>query len=280
MWKDDRDEIDDLWCGFLNKSDRYPCKCPICKKRDAHICVHRYQGKKGTAWMWCSECRHCTHGTMFIPGWWEDDDFIDIYRTASHPDYLETQKIAIDSYVNRVLDNTKNFIKGDVDAGHCNAFIRISKKDLQEAGLRDSNFTFEGRLSVLAGSDIDSPRQAYDENPIADDQAILHIGVILDQFLDWSPPFKYITLGRENMMKAKENNDMEAFHVQEKILRSHIVIRFLGKICELNRFSIYIFENDGRIDQRIEYTKDMDIFSLVIDILGYDTPQNVEIYRK
>ena len=82
------------------------------------------------------------------------------------------------------------------------------------------------------------------------------------------------------MMKAKENNDMEAFHVQEKILRSHIVIRFLGKICELNRFSIYIFENDGRIEQRIEYTKDMDIFSLVIDILGYDTPQNVEIYRK
>ncbi len=40
-----------------------------------------------------------------IPEWWKNDDFIDIYKTVSHPDFLEMQKTAIDSYVNKVLDN-------------------------------------------------------------------------------------------------------------------------------------------------------------------------------
>ena len=64
------------------------------------------------------------------------------------------------------------------------------------------------------------------------------------------------------------------------MLKSHGVIRFLRKICELERFSIYIFEDDEVIDQRIEYTEGMDIFPLVMRALDYDARQNVEIYRR
>lgn len=107
MWKDDMDEMDRLWHGFLDKTERFPCKCPVCGKLNAHIYVHRYRGQKGSVWMWCSECHHCSHGTVMIPEWWKNDDFIDIYKTASHLDFLEMQKTAIDSYVNKVLDNLK-----------------------------------------------------------------------------------------------------------------------------------------------------------------------------
>lgn len=48
-------------------------------------------------------------------------------------------------------------------------------------------------------------------------------------------------------------------------------MRFQRKIYELDRHSIYIFEDDKVIDQRIEYTEDMDIFSLVIHALNYET---------
>ena len=107
MWKDDNSKIQQLWEQFLNKTDRYPCNCPICERKSAHIYMHRQQGKKGAAWMWCSECCHCCHGTMMIPEWWDDDTFIDVYKTASHPDYLETQKVEIDCYVNKVLDDMR-----------------------------------------------------------------------------------------------------------------------------------------------------------------------------
>ena len=83
-----------------------------------------------------------------------------------------------------------------------------------------------------------------------------------------------------NMKEALKQNDMESFHEQEEMLKSSYVIRFLRKICELDRFSIYIFEDDEVIDQRVEYTEDMDIFPLVIRALDYDAPQNVEIYRR
>lgn len=93
----------------------------------------------------------------------------------------------------------------------------------------------------------------------------------MDRVLDWWPPFQDIISGMANMEEAQKENDMEALHEQEEILRSHIVIRFLEKICELDRFSIYIFEDDGCIDQRIKYTKDIDIYSLVIRAMNYYT---------
>lgn len=106
MWKDDNDDIEKLWHQFINKSNRYPCVCPICGKISAHVYLHRYKKDKGSAWMWCSECKNCSHGTMTIPQWWCDDNFIDLAKTASHPDYLESEKEAIDNYVNESLDNT------------------------------------------------------------------------------------------------------------------------------------------------------------------------------
>lgn len=106
MWKDNNDNIEKLWYGFLNKSNRYPCVCPICRKVAAHVYLHRYKECKGTVWMWCSKCKNCSHGTVAIPDWWVDDTFVELNKTSSHPDYLETLKEKIDSYVNFLFDKS------------------------------------------------------------------------------------------------------------------------------------------------------------------------------
>lgn len=103
MWKDDNDNIQKIWHRFIMKSDKYPCICPICGIQSAHIYLHRYKDNKGSAWMWFSECKNCSHGTVIISKWWCDDDFIDLAETASHPDYLESKKEFIDRYVNKIL---------------------------------------------------------------------------------------------------------------------------------------------------------------------------------
>ena len=105
MWKDDNDSIEKLWYQFIAKSSRYPSVCPICGKKSAHIYLHRFKDNKGSVWIWCSECKNCSHGTMVIPKWWCDDDFIDLTKTASHPDYLENEKKWIDNYVNEILNS-------------------------------------------------------------------------------------------------------------------------------------------------------------------------------
>lgn len=105
MWRDDNDKIEKLWNHFITKAERYPCICPICGRTSAHVYLHRYRGDKGSAWMWCSACKNCSHGTVAIPKWWSDDDFIDLGKTASHPDYLECEKTFIDNYVNNILNN-------------------------------------------------------------------------------------------------------------------------------------------------------------------------------
>lgn len=73
---------------------------------------------------------------------------------------------------------------------------------------------------------------------------------------------------------------MEAFHEQEEILESNDVIRFLRKVYELDRFFIYLFDEDGLIKQRIKYIKDMDIFPLITRALDYEAPQDIEIYTR
>ncbi len=109
MWKDDNDKIEKLWKRFLKKIDRYPCICPICEKMSAHVYLHRYKKNKGSVWIWCSECKNCTHGTIIVPEWWHDDNLIDLSKTTSHPDYLENKKKVIDIYVNKILDNYETF---------------------------------------------------------------------------------------------------------------------------------------------------------------------------
>jgi len=103
MWKDDNDNIEKLWNIFLARADEFPSVCPICQGKSAHIYLHRYRESKGIVWMWCSKCRNSSHGTISIPEWWVDDTFVELNKTTSHPDYLETMKDKIDSYVNSIL---------------------------------------------------------------------------------------------------------------------------------------------------------------------------------
>lgn len=158
-------------------------------------------------------------------------------------------------------------------------FFKASKSELKKIGFQGQNFYFEGRLHIRV-CDLDTPPVSYEEEPIAEDQVTLHIYHVKNRFLDWEPALNDILSGMLNMERAQEENDIETLHEQEEILRSNIVIRFLEKICELDSFSIYIFEDDGLIQQRVRYTKDMDILQLVVRAIDYDTHQDIEIYSR
>lgn len=80
-------------------------------------------------------------------------------------------------------------------------------------------------------------------------------------------------------MALKSNNYEEAEEWNEK-LKADPVIKFLEKVCSLDKFSIYLFEEDGLISQRTEYTKDESILDLLSRLINFDNPQGLEIYSK
>lgn len=61
-------------------------------------------------------------------------------------------------------------------------------------------------------------------------------------------------------------------------LKSNDIIRMLEKICQLEKFSIIIFEDDEIVGQRIEYTDGRDICSLICLALNWESPKNIEIF--
>jgi len=65
---------------------------------------------------------------------------------------------------------------------------------------------------------------------------------------------------------------------QTENLKSNNIIKMLQKICQLDKFSIYIFEDDEIIKQQIEYTKEKDILLLVSEALKWESPQNIKIF--
>ena len=62
-------------------------------------------------------------------------------------------------------------------------------------------------------------------------------------------------------------------------LKSNNIIRMLQKICQLDKFSICFFEDDEIIERQIEYTNERNIVQLVVDVLNWESPQNIEIYK-
>lgn len=65
---------------------------------------------------------------------------------------------------------------------------------------------------------------------------------------------------------------------QTEKLKSNNIIKLLQKICKLNKFIIYIFEDDEIIEQQIEYTHKTNIFLLVDEALKWESPQNIKIF--
>lgn len=65
---------------------------------------------------------------------------------------------------------------------------------------------------------------------------------------------------------------------QTEKLESNNIMKLLQKICRLDKFIIYIFEDDEIIRQQIEYTHKDNILLLISTALKWDSPQNIKIF--
>ncbi len=79
-------------------------KCPACGAAQAHFLLHKANeaSGKGTAWIWCDECKSYSHFSYFVPGWWENPDFIDVKKLDSGVEYPHSIESEIDEWI-RVL---------------------------------------------------------------------------------------------------------------------------------------------------------------------------------
>ena len=117
MWNDN-DQI----IGILDKANKgetqFPCQCPVCRNRSAHIYIHRHNDRHCGIWTWCSECGASSHLSGKAPTWWVNPDFVDADRLCSDPSYLNEISDRIDTWVNSLLptentDVTTQFVMED-----------------------------------------------------------------------------------------------------------------------------------------------------------------------
>lgn len=103
MWIDN-DEILKLLDSAKLLSRKYPCRCPVCRKKTAHIFLQRFEESTiGGGWVWCSSCKNYSHCSYYVPDWWENIPTVDEERLESEPDYLEEKKDEIDAHVLQVV---------------------------------------------------------------------------------------------------------------------------------------------------------------------------------
>lgn len=67
---------------------------------------------------------------------------------------------------------------------------------------------------------------------------------------------------------------------QKESLITNNIMMMLQKVCSLDKFSIYIFEDDGIIEQQVNGTGEKNIFLLVSEALNWESPKNVKIFRR
>lgn len=100
-WSND-DKLFDLYESVLSRDlNEFPCRCPVCNEKSAHVYFHRYKNteNKGGLWIWCSECRSYVHSSGQAPDWWYNCNDIEFSCLTSEPDYLEDNKGLIDEWI-------------------------------------------------------------------------------------------------------------------------------------------------------------------------------------
>ncbi len=82
-----------------------PTKCPECGKTQAHYFFHvaNEASGKGTAWIWCDECKSYSHFSYFIPKWWKNPEFIDSEELDSSVTCPHSFEKEIDDWVNALI---------------------------------------------------------------------------------------------------------------------------------------------------------------------------------
>ena len=108
MWNDN-DKIMEIFDKTKEGGTQFPCQCPVCRNRSAHVYIHRHNGEHCGIWTWCEKCGASSHMSGETPTWWVNPDFVDVDRLCSEPSYLNEISDKIDKWVNSLIpaENTE-----------------------------------------------------------------------------------------------------------------------------------------------------------------------------
>ena len=136
---------------------------------------------------------------------------------------------------------------------------------------------FPGKVIMNCTDGLPFP---YKEIPFDEEQVTLRVSNVVNRYLYYCDPMNDIESYMYKREMALKSNNLEELEEWNEKLQADPVFKFLEKVCSLDKFSIYLFQEDVWIDQRIEYTKDKSIMELLSWVLNSDDPQTVEIYSR
>ena len=136
---------------------------------------------------------------------------------------------------------------------------------------------FPGKVIMNCTDGLPFP---YKEIPFDEEQVTLRVSNVVNRYLYYCDPMNDIESYMHKREMALKSNNLEELEEWNEKLQADPVFKFLEKVCSLDKFSIYLFQEDVWIDQRIEYTKDKSIMELLSWVLNSDDPQTVEIYSR
>lgn len=145
-----------------------------------------------------------------------------------------------------------------------NIYVILSEKDLKQIGI------FEIKTSWGGESISYSPRRFMFDDTVQ---------VLLVESKTTFEKQESINEDRVTLRIINGVRDLE-WEVNEQIeqVKNNSIVKMLQRICQFDSFSIYIFEDDERIQQRIEYTNEKDILVYIQAALTWKSPQNIEIF--
>ena len=136
---------------------------------------------------------------------------------------------------------------------------------------------FPGKVIMNCTDGLPFP---YKEIPLDEEQVTLRVSNLVNRYLYYCSAMNDIESYMYKREMALKSNNLEELEEWNEKLQADPVFKFLEKVCSLDKFSIYLFQEDVWIHQRVEYTKDKSIMELLSWVLNSDDPQTVEIYSR
>ncbi len=170
-------------------------------------------------------------------------------------------------------------------------YVSMSYKDYCNTNFNevDRDTYYRLKYDTIIGSDFpgkvimnctDGLPFPYKEIPFDEEQVTLRVSNFVNRYLYYCSAMNDIESYMYKREMALKSNNLEELEEWNEKLQADPVFKFLEKVCSLDKFSIYLFQEDVWIDQRIEYTKDKSIMELLSWVLNSDDPQTVEIYSR
>ncbi len=170
-------------------------------------------------------------------------------------------------------------------------YVSMSYKDYCNTNFNevDRDTYYRLKYDTIIGSDFpgkvimnctDGLPFPYKEIPFDEEQVTLRVSNLVNRYLYYCSAMNDIESYMYKREMALKSNNLEELEEWNEKLQADPVFKFLEKVCSLDKFSIYLFQEDVWIDQRIEYTKDKSIMELLSWVLNSDDPQTVEIYSR